>query len=330
MEISINDEEEGKKILKTDKIYYCSLTSKNAKYEYKVIDEKKYIIIKTEEKFVNAWNECHGIKATNDLNLTNSILKLKEELPDSTFYEILEHGNIQDDRILYKVEEELDDEDIKKVIEWCQEFGLPFLGEWGFNKGTKKDYGWFGFTNDIETCFKNNIIGFRIGTFLIGINIIYKTVHCAEALRKIRNGRITNKEIEIGQIGFEKNDIIDEILSTGVKSIENLEKIEQNLEDYINKTIKAAQYHFQLGRKSNKVMYVPQLYAETLLSASMYHVFLWCCSPEKNTLKRCKRCNCFFMTQNAQEKYCNNPCTRYNTSKINNRNVEIIIDEKGE
>lgn len=323
MGLSIKDEMEDKYILKTDKINYLSLKSPNDEYEYVEINEKKYIVIKNENNLIETWDDYSNIEKTNDLNLTNSILKLKEEMPYSKFYEILDKGFIQDDTILYKIENELNNDHIEKIIEWCKSYGLPFLGEWGFVKSNKKDYKWFGFTNDMKTCFENNIYGFRIGTFLIGINIIYKTAHCADALRKIRTGKISSKEIETSNIRIEK------INTDGDKYYENtpnkqIELYENCLEDYINKTTKAAQYHFQLGTKSNKVMYVPKLYAETLLSASMYILFLWCCSPYNYTLKRCGACNSFFVTQDPREVYCKNPCTRHTSSKANSRNSKQV------
>lgn len=322
MGINVKDEKEQKVIMKTDKVSYLSVQSTDDKYKYKEIHGKKYIIIEHEEDFITAWNSCSDTIACNDFNLVNSIINLKEAMPHSEFYKILDKGNIQDDTILYKLEEQLNDEHIAKIIEWCKEYGLPFLGEWNFVKSSKKDYKWFGFTNDMKTCFDSNILGFRIGTFLIGINIIYKTAYCADALRKIKTGRMTYNEIQTGIIKIKEINT-DETSFDEIENVkdydEKLEPYKQSLEYYIHKTTKAAQYHFQLGTKSNKIMYIPELYAETLLSASMYILFLWCCSPYKYTLKRCKTCNSFFITQKPNEKYCNNPCTRYTTSKANER-----------
>lgn len=292
--------ENGNIKMKTDKIKYISYTSMENEYELKEINNKKFIVIKSNEglNILNVLQRYNKKVEIEEWDLVNSLLKLIEELPKSKYYEMIDKFYIQDNKIFQLIENELSNENIETIIKWCKKYGLPFLGESGIEIGKTKSYKWFGFVNDFKTCIDNNMCGFRIGCFLIGIYIIYKTAICGEKLNEIRIG--INEDI-------------------------NRKINKKNIEEYIKKTTKSAQLYYEIAEDSKYIMYDIQLFAETLMGAAMYTLQLWICAPNDLILKRCEACNCHFIVKDPREKYCGNPC---NKSNIDKRKLRANIQKK--
>lgn len=292
--------ENGNIKIKTDKIKYISYASKENEYELKEIDNKKFIVIKSnpDTNILYLLQQYNREVEIEEWKLVNSLLKLNKELPKSKYYEMIDKFYIQDNNIFQLIEDELNEKDIGKIIKWCQEYGLPFLGESGIETGKNKSYKWFGFVNDFKTCIDNNICGFRIGCFLIGIYIIYKTAICGNKLNEIKNG--INQEI---------NKKIDKEI----------------IEEYIKKTTKSAQLYYEIEENDKYIMYNMQLFAETLMGAAMYTLQLWICAPNDFILKRCNYCNCHFIAKDPREMYCGNPC---NKSNVNKKKTRANIQKK--
>lgn len=125
--------------------------------------------------------------------------------------------------------------------------------------------------------FAKNIIfcGFRVGAFLIGINIIYK---CAIYSLKLKENIIKTKNIKENEI----------------------------YKNYVMRYTSIARYNYII--EEDNMGYKMQLYANTSLSAAIYNIQLWLCSPKQRFLKRCKICFKHFATSDNKEKYCQHPC----------------------
>lgn len=282
--------ENGNEKFKTDQIRYVTYKSKENNYKIREIEGRTFIEIGHKEDFniINGLTEYSSKIKINEWEIVNSLIKLYEKMPKSKYYEMIDKFYIQDNKIFKLIEEELKSEHIEMIIKWCEEYGLPFVGESGIESERRKSYKWFGFINDFKTCIDYNMCGFRVGCFLVGIHIIYKTMLCGERLKQINN-RMEEQKTK----GLDK----------------------EMLEQYIRKTTKASQLYYEIGENYKYTMYDLQLYAETTLSAIMYILQLWICGPEEFILKRCKKCNCHFIAKEPRNAYCENPCNKHNVNK---------------
>jgi len=283
---------------KTDEINY--ITYKSREYELKDIDGKKFITVKSNNnRAIFDFVQCHKSININTYDLVNSIIKLAEKMPKSKYYGILAVSSIDNNKVFELLEAELQDKHIKMIIKWCEKYGLPFVGESGIKAGKVKEYKWFGFENDMETCEKYDICGFRIGGFLIGINVILKTARYSGEIKEINR-------IKANRTGERKEE---------ERKIEERKELYEN---YLYKSTRAARFHYEMIENKEIMMYDIKLYADTLLSAAMYTLQMWACSPDYYTIKRCRLCLRHFVTKDTRNLYCNNPCNKdmFNKRKV--------------
>lgn len=230
-------------------------------------------------------------------SVLDSLISLRQELDFSY--------NIDEDCInnkqLIELEKSISNKDKKKIIKWTEKYGMPFLGDrdktiiLNVNVGTIPFN--YGFTNDIKTCIEKDSCICRLGTFLISINIIYKTLffYLLYLYKKDidsiplyifkNNNNITDNDIDEFLKEYSMNDL-ESYIKRAFLSIKDKAVINSTTLFDENKTFKF------------------ESYAETLISLAMYQLATITSFKKIYDVSRCKLCNNLFIPTRKTRKYC--------------------------
>lgn len=224
----------------------------------------------------------------------DSLLDLRQNLHYS--YKIDEYSI--NEKQLIELETNLSKQDRIKIIKWCRKYGMPFLGDkiaskYGIIGIIPFDY---GFKNDIDTCIKENACICRLSTFLIGLNILYKTLffYIIYLYKTNSNADFVNLDI-LELINLNDYDISDIKLYIKQALISISNKSIINLNDILNE---------------NQLPYF-EPYAETLISLAMYQLSIIMSSKKIYDINTCnyEKCSHLFIPTRNSRKYCMN-CSR--------------------
>lgn len=267
----------------TFKNFLNSKTTKEEQIQAFKEYEKKYFLIEKVDKHI----------------LLSSLISLRQRLSyiDIDINILSRYVN---NSYLISLEEQLTKEDIKLIINWCKKYGLPFLGDptEHFVNNTEQlgeTYKYFGFENELLSCILDSKTYFRVGVFLVGLDILYKTLVYAINI----NGNIK--------------------LNVDINT-ENLPIIKADFEDlthFINTFFKSVPLHFSVNFSNAKHLKY-DISTETTLSVALYHLALCITSPNPNLRAiRCENCNNIFLSSRANANYCIgcNRTTRYRQRK---------------
>ena len=200
---------------------------------------------------------------------------------------------------LLELENNLSVSDRKKIIKWCQKYGMPFLGDKSEN--TKADIRidpfLYGFKNDIYTCISKDVCACRLSTFLIALNILFRTLYFY-LVYLIDQRKVDTLKINIPHSYYENynyNDIENYIkrafYSISDKSIINLDTIfsENGLPKFEN-------------------------YAETIISLAMYQLAVIISTKKIYDISECKACEEIYIPTRKSREYCMS-CDRHTKTK---------------
>jgi len=304
---------------------------KRKQYCIELLDNKTYILAYDHDKKEGFMPNPeliynHAIKLNNDLekdinkfytanyiynsektiykgwSVFDSLISLRQNLDYS--YNINE--NSVTEKQLIELETKLSKQEKKEIIKWCRKYGMPFLGDRAIN-----DYEAligippfeYGFKNDIYTCVKENACICRLGRFLLGLNILCKTLffYLIYLYKTDNNANFIN-------IDFSKLEVLDDYNISDIKSY-----VKKALISISDKAI----INFDDIIYENKLPHF-EPYAETLISLAMYQLAIIMSSKKIYTVKRCKyqECEHFFIPTRNTRKYCMN-CSRQKKYKFN-------------
>lgn len=280
-------------------------------------DSKKLYIIgynsKRKEDFINiptfSWDIKHSSKPVEDTiksiyyhncisesehtvykgwSIFDSLISLRQNLN----YDFFDEDNISNEKLIL-LENNLSNVDKKKIIKWVKRYGLPFIGDKFDNSNATMGLTFnYGFKNDILTCTVNNRCICRLGTFLIGLNIIYRTFgyYLSYLLNTVNNDKFINLEITKSYPQYSYKDSLSYIRrsfnSISCRYISNWDNVIEQKE--------FPKFEF---------------YAETLISLAMYQLSIIISSNRIYYVSECKLCNNLFIPTRSTRSYCMN-CSR--------------------
>lgn len=221
----------------------------------------------------------------------DSMISLRQDL----HYEFCNEDSISDEDLI-TLENSLSNEDKKKIIKWVRQYGMPFVGD-----KLNENHAFvgilphsYGFKNDITTCIEYNACICRLGTFLIGLNIIYKTFgyYLTYLLSTVNNDVFPNLDITTSYPRHSRKDSLAYV-KRALNSISFQYFI--NIED-IDTSNKQPNFKF---------------YTETLISLAMYQLSILITSKRIYFVAECSRetCKSLYIPTRATKIYCMN-CSR--------------------
>ena len=289
-----------KKFLKNNELYIETIDYENSNY-FNVNRKSFDLIIKSsnkdKEKLINNVVSRQYFKKENlcDYLFVEKIVLLRQSLEHiyTNMYKWREYSN---NIKLQELEKKVTDNDIKKIIKFCKEYGLPFIGNpiIDYIQGSNNisgEYRWCGFKNDYISCIQDSKTYFRVGTFLIAIDMIYKTLLRAIELKPEIFDNLNDFEL------LEEND--DKSKGTEEKTTINI----------INSVLNSAPIYYRIKVESDKtVKYITE--AETLMSAAIYYLSLIILSPSsKFRVIKCENCENWCLSNRKNSRRCSK-CTR--------------------
>ena len=294
---------------------YQSFKKRN--YEFITINEELYIIGYNEKKEESFLLDLSKIKRTSKLknepiektlkyffesdirnyeidkiengwSILDSLINLRQKLNYS--YDINEDSLSRNE--LKNLENNLSNYEKKQILKWCEEYGMPFLGNEVSSNEVQLGSRIFkyGFKNDFYTCLiENNSCLCRLGSFLIALNIIFKTfyyyLYYVDNIFILENFEFHEYNLNLQDI---KSYIRRSFVSISEKAIINVDDIiEEN-----------ALPHFESC-------------AETIISLAMYQLAVVSSSKKILDAKKCscKSCQHLFIPTRKSRFYCMN-CSR--------------------
>lgn len=276
------------------------------KYIFECIDNKKYIVGNNSEKNIKI--ESHIIEDICDETVGNDLLaeiiELRQRLPNFK----LPYSNVVDEKNIEFVENLIDKKEINIIIKFCEKFGMPFIGDFTFKNylGVVQlgvnEYKYFGFENDYNTRKSLNKCAFRIGTFIIGIDFIYKAFRLGLLLNK--NEIIDNSN---GDVAYS--------LDTICFPIEFLKQNTNNVSKMFADIMDSMDIYLKPIISTKIKIQTYKIYGTTLLSCALYQLLQFITSNNQN-VKKCKMCHIDFIASRKDKEYCNGACRvkyfRYN------------------
>lgn len=256
---------------------------------YKTIDDKKMRML------------SHEVVSANQ-KLLSSLINLRQKLPDYNYCHELYYVDIEN--IEYVENQILDDPNAKNyinlILKWCKQYSLPFVGDIHYNAqfqvvSTSLDYSYYGFKND----YNYFLLGgpkdykFRLGSFLIGLDILYTTFILEVCW---------NKEAYLLD---NCNDYVYSYINNLflAKKFKNITKNDRN---YLLNTFLQS---MQIQVKVDYNTFSHSLYADTLLSAAMYQLFIFI-SHKSSKVSICTFCNKLYFQNRKDKEFCSDRCRK--------------------
>lgn len=225
-------------------------------------------------------------------SILDSLISLRQNLSYS--YDIDEFSTLSN-KDLIELEKSLSIKDKNKIIKWCKIYGMPFLG-YKYDLTNKAFIGEppfiYGFKNDLYACILNNVCIARLSTFLIGLNILFKTFcFCISYYSSSGN--------------FKKlqNFCLEKYLS----NISNFEYDEEYFKFYIKKAFGSISNKSVMNLNKiidNKEPSKIELYSETLLSLAMFQLSIVASFKKIYNISECKCCKNLFIPTRTTRTYC--------------------------
>lgn len=256
---------------------------------YKTIDNKKTRILP------------HDVVSANH-KLLSSLISLRQKLPNYNYCHELYYTDIEN--IKYVENQILNDPNRKNyinlILKWCKKYCIPFVGDIDFNAQFRVvsntfDYSYYGFKND----YNYVLLGgpkeykFRLGSFLIGIDILYtafilevcwnKETYLTDDCSDYVHTYITNLSIEKKFKDISQNDRND-LLNMFLQSMRIQVKVDYNTLTH-------------------------SLYADTLLSAAMYQLFIFI-THKYNKVSNCIFCKNLYFQNRKDKEFCSDRCRK--------------------
>lgn len=278
-------------------IHYKNFKFKN--YTFECIDNKKYIVGNDSVKIIKIENHiidtlCDEIVKTD---LLSDIIRLKQQLPK---FNLPYYNNLVDEKNIDFVDEIIDKKSINLIIKFCNKHGMPFIGDSTFDNflGIAQlginEYKHFGFDNNHNTRMLLHKYAFRIGTFVIGISIIYNAF--------IFGLVFNNKEIinnSNGDVALELDNICSQF--------NFVEKHKDEASKIFTTIINSMNIYLQPIISKNMKTHTYKIYGKTLLSCALYQLLQFITSNNKE-VKTCKQCHTIFIASRKDVKYCSGAC----------------------
>lgn len=277
-------------------INYKNFKFKN--YTFECIDNKKYIVGNTYfKKNKDGFDDLYDELICNDL--LSDIITLKQKLPD---FNLPYSTNLVDEKNIDFVDEIIDKKSIDLIIKFCNKHGMPFIGDSTFKNSLGiiqlgvNEYKYFGFDNDHNTRILLNKNAFRIGTFIIGINLIYEAFVLGLTFNNIEI--INNSD---GNTALQLDNIYSQFKY--INKEKNKEESKRIFSDIVN----SMNVYLQPVISKNMKAQTYKIYGKTLLSCALYQLLQFITSNNQK-VKTCTQCHIIFIASRKDVRYCSGAC----------------------
>jgi len=234
-------------------------------------------------------------------SIVDSLISLRQNL---TYSYSINEDSISNTKLI-ELEKTLSNDDRKKIIKWLKKYGMPFLGD--KIESNEMYIGIppfkYGFKNDFFTCYIKNACVCRLSSFLISLNIIFKTF--AYYLFYTYDIEIAEK-IEFKKIDYDTNDL-DSYIRRAFSSISDKAIID--LDNILEKK--------ELPRFEGC--------CDTLISLSMYQLAIITSSKKICSAAGCSCCEKIFIPTRRSRHYCMT-CSRQKKYKKQHNAEESIVE----
>lgn len=260
-----------------------------SKQVYTTIDDETIIPFQYEDNFISQ-------------RLLSSLITLRQKLP--TFNYCHDLSTVDSANIKQIEKQLLENKKSKKyinlILDWCRKNGMPFIGDINkhsfFSIATNiDDFSCYGFKNDFNYFLSNEKknFKFRLGVFLIGLDILYTTFVLAISLNKEK------------LFDYDCTDYIDNYINTiPINRFNNISKDKKR--DLINHNIRSMRIYIKSTFNSQNEL-VHYLYGDTLFSAAMYQLLLFIAYGNNKT-SICKSCQKIYIHRRKNMLFCSDAC----------------------